>query len=211
MFNVEPEENMREFGVSPGWNPWYLRITCVTGDQSPLISLRFRSVINRESIVWSPPPRGAGMPQIWSQLVIWSNNSSSSLFQFRVQFLVESRIDSGSLLPLLTRLPLPLTDTWGRPDAGYHYTQDQDQDEEDWKGTHQLLTTMKILYTRQCGHSREEEITVHYRRRSRESVLFLCEPPTLLDAASLVICTLKHRPVAEYDVAVTCQWCSINA
>ena len=37
-----------------------------------------------------------------------------------------------------------------------------------------------------------------------------CFMRTANAAGSLVICTLQHRTVAEYDVAVTCQWCSIN-
>ena len=127
------------------WKPRYLRISdpCHRWSEStdqPLI------------LISSDQPRvnhwisATGLLRCWNsssrsdRLVIWSNNSSSSRSdQFRVQFLVESWIDVGSVLPPLllfplTHVPLPLPDTWGRPDADYHYPAAEIEDDDDNEG-----------------------------------------------------------------------------
>ena len=123
MLNMRNHVRVRRFL----WKLRYLRITSVTGDQSRLISLWFWSVINRESIIWSLLRCWNASSSRSDRLVIWSNNSSSSRSdQFRVQFLGRILDRQGicvaALNIALIHAPLiPLPDTWGRPDADYHY------------------------------------------------------------------------------------------
>ena len=127
MFNVEYEESHAS-ATFPLWKQLrYLRITSVTGDQSRLISLWFWSVINQESIIWSLLRCWNASSSRSDRLVIWSNNSSSSRSdQFRVQFLGRILDRQGICVAVdklaLIHAPLiPPPDTWGRPDADYHY------------------------------------------------------------------------------------------
>ena len=73
MLNMRNHVRVRRFF----WKPRYLRIARVTGDQSRLISLRFcrRSVINRESIIWSPH----------LQCIRWRRQSKTRLQLLRVE------------------------------------------------------------------------------------------------------------------------------